>query len=154
MNETPPGYPPPAPAAGPPAGYPPAAYPPAYAPYPQFRSPLQWKAYVRTQLDAGQPVARMLSEMGAAGVGQQDAYRLVTEIVGAMRKRALAFVVGGAIAVLVGLAVTVATMQAAQQEAESSGSGMYGMWWGPIVFGAIAAVYGLYLLGRVPKSNP
>ena len=25
---------------------------------------------------------------------------------------------------------------------------------GPIVFGAIAAVYGLYLLGRVPKSNP
>ena len=71
-----------------------------------------------------------------------------------MRKRALAFVVGGAIAVLVGLAVTVATMQAAQQEAESSGSGMYVMWWGPIVFGAIAAVYGLYLLGRVPKSNP
>jgi hypothetical protein len=31
---------------------------------------------------------------------------------------------------------------------------MYVMWWGPIVFGAIAAVYGLYLLGRVPKSNP
>ena len=147
-----PGYPPVAPGYSPPA--PVAAPQPAYAPYPQFRSPLQWKAYVRTQLDAGQPVATMLYEMGATGVNQQDAYRLVADVVGSMRKRALAFVIGGGIAVLIGLGVTLATMQAAQQEAETSGSGMYVMWWGPIIFGAIAAVYGLYLLGRVPKQNP
>ncbi len=152
------------PAAYPPAAYPPAAYPPpvppacqpppAYAPFPQFRSPLQWKAYVRTQFDAGQSVAKVLSEMAATGVGQQDAYRLVADVVAAMRKRALAFVVGGVVAVLVGLAVTLGTMQAARQAAESSGSGTYIMWWGPIIFGAVAAVYGLYLLGRVPSSHP
>jgi hypothetical protein len=109
---------------------------------------------VRTQFDAGQPVAKVLSEMAATGVGQQDAYHLVADVVAAMRKRALAFVVGGVVAVLVGVVVTLGTMQAARQSAESSGSGTYVMWWGPIIFGTVAAVYGLYLLGRVPRSHP
>jgi hypothetical protein len=96
----------------------------------------------------------MLTEMAASGVGPQDAYGLVRQVVGAMRKRALAFLVGGCVAVLIGLGVTLATMQAAQHAAQSSGSGTYILWFGPIICGAAAAVYGLYLLGRVPRLNP
>jgi hypothetical protein len=84
--------------------------------------------------------------MAISGVGQSDAYALVAEVAAAMRKRALGFVAGGAIAVVVGLVVTFATLQMAH-----SGGGTYIVWWGPVVFGAIAAIYGLRLLSRVPQ---
>jgi hypothetical protein len=152
MNETPSGSqaspPPPPPVGAAPLGAAPG-YPPAYVPYPQARSRLQWHAYVRSSLDAGQPVARMLAEMAVSGVGQQDAYALVAEVVGAMRKRALAVIAAGGFAALAGLALTMATMQAAQ----SSGGGTYIMWWGPIVFGLVAVLYGVRLLSRVPGPN-
>ena len=153
----PPGYPPPG-LVPPPPGYPPPGpqqpYPPAFAAFPQVRSPRQWQAHVRTQLEAGMPVGQVLAEMAAAGLPQQAAYGVVADVVGSMRKRALALVIGGIVAVLVGIAVTLGTMQAAREAAESSGSGMYLMWWGPIVFGALAAGYGLYLLSKVPGPNP
>jgi hypothetical protein len=160
MNQFPPGYSPGPPAyPPPPPAYPPPppAYPPtpsAYAPIPLARSPLQWMAYLRTQLEAGQPIDRVLSEMAATGVGQQDAVNLVTAVIGAMRKRALTILAVGVGAVLLGLVVTLATMHAAEESAATSGSGTYVMWFGPIIFGAIAAVYGLYLLGRLPRLNP
>jgi hypothetical protein len=122
-------------------------YPPGFGPQPQVRSRLQWRAYLRTRLDAGQPLAPLLYEMAISGVGQADAYALVAEVAAAMRKRALGFVAGGAIAVVVGLLVTFATLQMAH-----SGSGTYIVWWGPVVFGAIGAVYGLRVLSRVPPA--
>ena len=71
-----------------------------------------------------------------------------------MRKRALGIIGVGCIAVLVGLGVTVITMQAARDAAEGSGSGMYVVWWGPVVAGAIAAVYGLRAYLKIPSLHP
>ena len=85
--------------------------------------------------------------MAVSGIGQADAYALVAEVAAAMRKRALGFTIGGAIAVVVGLLVTFITLQMAQ----SWGGRMYIVWWGPVVFGAMAAIYGLRLLSRVPR---
>jgi hypothetical protein len=127
-------------------GYPPTGYPPNYGPQPQVRSRLQWGAYLRARLDAGQPLAQLLYEMAISGIGQADAYALVAEVAAAMRKRALGFTIGGAIAVVVGLMVTFITLQMAQ-----SGGGTYFVWWGPVVFGGMAAIYGLRLLSRVPR---
>ena len=141
MNGMPPGYPPSGPQYG--NGF-----------YPQVRSRLQWQAYVRARLDAGQPVVQMLAEMAASGVSQPDAYGLVAEVIAAMRKRALGIIGVGCIAVLVGLGVTVITMQAARDAAEGSGSGMYVVWWGPVVAGAIAAVYGLHTYLKIPSLHP
>jgi hypothetical protein len=151
----PPVYPPPAAPPGYyPQAYPPQPYqPPAFTPYPQARSPLQWRAYVRAKLDAGQPVAPLLAEMASSGVTQQDAFGLVTGALDSMRKRALAFLLGGGIAVLVGIGVTLSTQSAAMDTAESTGTGMYVVWIGPVLCGIIAAAYGLYLLSRVPKLN-
>ena len=141
MNGMPPGYPPSGPQYG--NGF-----------YPQVRSRLQWQAYVRARLDAGQPVVQMLAEMAASGVSQPDAYGLVAEVIAAMRKRALGIIGVGCIAVLVGLGVTVITMQAARDAAEGSGSGMYVVWWGPVVAGAIAAVFGLRAYLKIPSLHP
>jgi lipopolysaccharide export LptBFGC system permease protein LptF len=85
--------------------------------------------------------------MAVSGIGQADAYFLVAEVARAMRKRALGFFVVGGIAVLVGLLVTFATLQAAQ----SGGGRTYIVWWGPVIFGGMAAIYGLRLLSRVPR---
>lgn len=128
----------------PPPGYQP--YRPSYGPQPQIRSRLQWAAYLRTRLDAGQPLSQLLLEMAVSGIGQADAYLLVAEVAQAMRKRALGFLIGGGIAVLVGLMVTFATLQMAQ-----SRGCVYIMWWGPVVFGGMAAIYGLRLLSHVPR---
>jgi hypothetical protein len=131
---------------GPPSpGYRP--YQPSYGLQPQVRSRLQWGAYLRARLDAGQPLPQLLSEMAVSGIGQADAYFLVAEVARAMRKRALGFFVVGGIAVLVGLLVTFATLQAAQ----SGGGRTYIVWWGPVIFGGMAAIYGLRLLSRVPR---
>ena len=140
MNGMPPGYPPPGPQYG--AGF-----------YPQVRSRLQWQAYVRARFEAGQSVVQMLAEMAASGVSRPDAEGLVVEVIGAMRRRAVTIIAVGCIAVLVGLAVTVITMQAATDAAASSGSGMYVVWWGPVVFGAIGAIYGLRVYLKIPSPN-
>jgi hypothetical protein len=140
MNGMPPGYPPPGPQYG--AGF-----------YPQVRSRLQCQAYVRARFEAGQPVVQMLAEMAASGVSRPDADGLVAEVIGVMRRRALAIIAVGCIAVLVGLAVTVITMQAAKEAAEGSGSGMYVVWWGPVVFGAIGALYGLRAYLKIPSPH-
>ena len=132
---------------GQPPGHPPTGYPPNYGPPPQIRSRLQWRAYLRSRLDAGQPLPQLLYEMAASGIGQLDAYALVAEVCAAMRKRALGFLIGGAIVVVVGLAVTFMTLQMAQ----SGGGRNYIVWWGPVVFGAMAALYGLRLLSCVPR---
>lgn len=121
--------------------------PPGYGPQPQVRSRLQWRAYLRARLDAGQPLAQLLYEMAISGIGQADAYALVAEVAAAMRKRARGFTISGAIAVVVGLLVTFNTLQMAQ----SWGGRTYIVWWGPVVFGAMAAIYGLRLLSRVPR---
>jgi hypothetical protein len=140
MNGMPPGYPPPGPQYG--AGF-----------YPQVRSRLQWQAYVRARFEAGQPVVQMLDEMAASGVSRPDADGLVAEVIGAMRKRALTILAVGCIVVLIGLGVTVVTMQAARDAADNSGSGMYVVWWGPVVFGAIGAVYGLRAYLKIPNPH-
>jgi len=95
----------------------------------------------------------MLAEMAASGVSRPDAEGLVVEVIGAMRRRAVTIIAVGCIAVLVGLAVTVITMQAATDAAASSGSGMYVVWWGPVVFGAIGAIYGLRVYLKIPSPN-
>jgi hypothetical protein len=92
-----------------------AVHPPGYGPRPQVRSRLQWRAYLRARLDAGQPLAQLLYEMAVSGIGQaDDAYALVAEVAAAMRKRALGFTISGAIALVVGLLVTFITLQMAQ----------------------------------------
>ena len=148
------GYAPPGPPAGyPPQGYAPPAYaPPGYAPYPQARSPLQWRAHVRLRLDAGQPPSQLIAEMTASGVGPQEAFGIVGEVLAAVRRKAFGFLIGGGIAVAVGLIVTLATMNAAEESAATTGSGMYVLWWGPIIAGAAAAIYGLVLISKLPKS--
>lgn len=157
-NSTPGWAPPPPRAPNAPSGYvlptQPPASPPGYFPYPQVRSPLQWRAYARTCFDAGQPVAKVVAEMTVSGVPPQAAFGIVAEVVAAMRKRAWAIIAGGGIVVAVGLLVTFTTMAAAQDAAESSRSGMYVVWWGPVVAGAIAAAYGLRELMRVPRLQP
>jgi hypothetical protein len=162
------GDPPAPPAAIPPAAIPPAApsggplafgpapsvppafatpYAPGYGPMPQNRSPLQWQAYARAHLEARRPVGQLLAEMAASGVPQPYAFGFLAQAVSQMRQRATRFIVGGLAAVALGVIVTVATMLAAQH----SGGGEYLMWWGPVIFGAIAAAYGAYLYLRIPQ---
>jgi hypothetical protein len=144
MNQDGPGrpaLPPTSPAAYPPPG-------PGYAVYPQQRSPLQWRAYVRTSLEDGQPVARAMAEMAASGVPMQHAHDLVAEVAAAMRKRALGVIVGGVIVAAVMLAFDIGIVAWAEAQPASA---MYVGWWGPVVFGATVAAYGLRLLSRVPR---
>ena len=47
----------------------------------------------------------------------------------------------------------VRTTLSSLQAADSSNGGAYFFWWGPIVFGALGAVYGLVLLARVPRLH-
>ena len=159
------------PAPYPPAPYPPAGYPsgspyPAGAPYPTTpyqppvpptaptspygfsppaRSLPQWQAYLKMQLSAGRPPMTLLAEMNQSGVPAPQAYQLMHKAIGELRNRAfLAIGIGIAVAI-VGLLVTVSTMN----NAETSG-GYYVIWYGPMAIGIVGVAYGLLLLRKVP----
>ena len=153
------------PPASPPSAYaPPAfqpgpapqAYSPGYgvpAPRPAFyaaplvRSPMQWRAHVLARFDAGMSPAQLFTEMAASGLDQRTAFGIVGEVTRAMRMRSIKVIAGGGIMAFIGLAGTLASMAAA----DSAGGGMYLHWWGPVIFGSLTAVYGLYLFARVPR---
>ena len=117
--------------------------PPAWAP-PQ-RSWRQWQAYARAHLESDRPVEQLYAEMAMAGMSQADGRRLVREITGAMRKRALLILGFGGLMILVGLALVFGASELGRR------SSSLAWWFGIVLSGFVSAGRGIYELSRIPK---
>src|SRR4051812_34891594 len=102
--------------------YPPPQYPPQPPPYGQQYPPYQQQQY--------------------AGYGQQPQYGPPPVVRNRHRAEGVKQFVGGLIALVVGLAITIGTYTAA------SGGGVYFVAYGPMIFGVIYLIKGLVNVSR------
>ncbi len=113
---------------------------------PVQKSYRQWEAEAQARIAKGEQGLRVEHDLIIRGLDAPTARKIVDEAVATLRKKALWLLIGGGIAALVGLVITVAAFIVARETDQN----IFGCGW-LAIFGGILAVVGLVRLLRIQR---
>jgi hypothetical protein len=112
------------------------------------RSPLQWDAYVRSQLGRGTPIPRLLAEMVPPGADYRAANAYLQGHRSSLRQRALIFFSIGAVVTAIGVLAVLGQIG-------NSGPDAYGVYKGALtilIIGLTFLGFGILRLARITRG--